>query len=267
MELQLQGKRALVTGSTSGIGETIAKTLAEEGVAVVVHGRREKAAIRVMDEVTSKGGKAAIAIGDLSTDESAADVAQQTIKAFEGIDILVNNAGGFPNETWFETSANVWVDLYNQNVGSMVRMIQQLVPNMKEQGWGRVIAISSLVSAMPLAQQASYSATKSANVNLAVSLAKELAGTGITSNVISPGPILTEGFKDFALERAKQEGWSEDIAVIERKWATEVVPNPTGKMGRPEDIANAVAFLASPKSSFINGANLRVDGGTVPTIN
>ena len=267
MKLQLQGKLALVTGSTSGIGETIAKTLATEGVAIVVHGRREREAIRVMDEITKAGGKAAIAIGDLSTDEGAADIALQALKAFNGIDILVNNAGGFPNESWFETSADVWVDLYNQNVGSMVRMIQHFVPKMKEQGWGRVIGISSLVSAMPLAQQASYSATKSANVNLAVSLAKELAGTGITSNVISPGPILTEGFKDFALARAKQEGWIEDIAVIERKWATEVVPNPTGRMGRPEDIANAVAFLASPRASFINGTNLRVDGGTVPTVN
>lgn len=187
--------------------------------------------------------------------------------AFNGIDILVNNAGGFPNESWFRTSADVWVDIYNQNVGSMVRMIQHIVPNMKELGWGRVIAISSLVSALPLAEQASYSASKSANVNLAVSLAKELAGTRITSNAISLGPILTDGFKEFALERAKQEGWVEDIKAIEQKWATEVVPNPTGRMGRPKDIANAVAFLASPKADFINGTNLRVDGGTVPTIN
>ena len=267
MELELKGKRALVTGSTKGIGEIIAKTLAQEGVAVVIHGRQRKEALQVVDEITQAGGKAAIAIGDLATDKGAADVGCQAVNAYDGIDILVNNAGGFDNESWFKTSADVWVNIYNQNVGSMVRMIQHLVPNMKERGWGRVISISSLVSAMPLPEQASYSASKSANVNLAVSLAKELAGTRITSNAISPGPILTEGFKDFALARAKQEGWVEDLAAIEHKWATEVVPNPTGRIGRPEDIANAVAFLASPKAGFINGANLRVDGGTVPTIN
>jgi 3-oxoacyl-[acyl-carrier protein] reductase len=120
---------------------------------------------------------------------------------------------------------------------------------------------------MPLAEQASYSATKAANVNLAVSLAKELAGTGVTSNVVSPGPILTEGFKELALARAAQEGWEPDLVAIEKRWATEIVPNPTGRMGRPEDVADAVVFLASSRAGFINGANLRVDGGTVPTIN
>lgn len=265
MDLQLEGKRALVTGSTSGIGEVIAKTLAAEGVAVVVQGRRKEEAIRVADEITNAGGKAAIAIGDLSTDEGAANVTEQALKAFNGIDILVNNAGVCPDESWFSTSPTQWGNIYNQNVGSMVRMIQQLVPSMKEQGWGRVISISSVIGTMALAERASYSATKAAVMNLAVSLSKELAATGITSNVVSPGVITTTMVKELILTQAQLEGV--DISVIEKRWAKELYPNSTGRMGTPEDVANAVTFLASPRAGFINGANLRVDGGMVPTIN
>jgi 3-oxoacyl-[acyl-carrier protein] reductase len=265
MELQLEGKRALVTGSTSGIGETIAKTLAAEGVAVVIHGRREQQAIRVIDEITQAGGKAAIAIGDLSTDEGAVEVVRQALKAFDGIDILVNNAGICPDESWFDTPSAQWNNIYNQNVGSMVRLIQQLVPGMKEQGWGRVISISSVVGSMALAERASYSATKAAIINLGVSLTKELANTGITSNIVSPGVVATTMIKELIDTQAKQEGV--DVSIIEKRWAEELYPNSIGRMGQPQDIANAVIFLASHQAEFINGANLRVDGGMNPTIN
>ena len=268
MDLQLSGKRALVTGSSSGIGEAIAKSLAAEGVAVVVHGRREPQAQRVAAEIAAAGGKAVFAIGDLSSDAGADAVAKVVNDALGGADILVNNAGAYPHVPWLEATAADWIDVYNQNVGSMVRLINRLVPGMKQRGWGRVIALASVVATMPVPAGSAYSATKSANANLAVSLAKALAGTGITSNTVSPGMIVTPGVEDLLKGMAAQFGLqSDNLPVLEQYALEHMVPNPSARLGRPEDIAAAVTFLASPLAGYINGANLRVDGGTVPTVN
>ena len=172
MDLQLSGTRALVTGSSSGIGEAIAKYLAAEGVTVVVQGRREQEAKRVAAAIAAAGGKALVAIGDLSSESGADAVAKVVNDALGGADILVNNAGAFPHGAWLEAPAADWVELYNQNVGSMVRLINRLVPGMKERGWGRVISLASVVATMPVPGGPAYSATKGANANLAVSLAK-----------------------------------------------------------------------------------------------
>ena len=162
MDLQLAGKRALVTGSSSGIGEAIAKSLAAEGARVIVHGRREAEAKRVAAEITAIGGQAAVAIGDLATDAGADAVAKAATEAFGGIDILVNNAGAFPMIGWFDESAAAWTELYNQHVGSMVRMIHRLVPAMKGLKWGRVIQIASAAAPEPGPEMPAYSSTKAA---------------------------------------------------------------------------------------------------------
>ncbi len=266
MDLQLKGKRALVTGSSSGIGEAIAKELAAEGASVVVHGRREAEARRVAEAIVQAGGKAKVAIGDLAADDQAEAVAKAALGAFGGIDILVNNAGAFPFVGWFEGSADVWTDIYNQNVTSMVRMIQRLVPAMKETGWGRVIQIASAVGPEPTPQAPAYSATKAANINLTVGLAKELTGTGVTANTVSPGPIVTAGFREAFTKIAASMGKGTDWAEVS-KMALEYMPLPVGRLGEPEDIAHVVAYLASPLSSFITGANFRVDGGHVKSGN
>ena len=210
MDLQLGGKRALVTGSSSGIGEAIAKSLAAEGVAVVVHGRREPEAKRVAAEIVAGGGKAVMAIGDVSSDAGADAVAKVVNDTLGGADILVNNAGAYPRLPWFEATAADWTSLYNQNVGSMVRLITRLVPEMKQRGWGRVISLASIVATMPFPVSPAYAATKSANANLAVSLAKQLAGTGVTSNAVSPGMILTPGVEQLIRGQAAQAGLPSD---------------------------------------------------------
>jgi 3-oxoacyl-[acyl-carrier protein] reductase len=267
MDLQLNGKRALVTGSSSGIGEAIAKLLAAEGAAVVVQGRREAEVNRVTEEIVAAGGKAAVATGDLADDAAADQVARVSLAAFGGIDILVNNAGAFPPGDWrTENAASLWTDLYNQNVASMVRVIQRLVPQMRERGWGRVINLASIVADQPPANGPHYHATKAANLNLSASLAKDLANTGVTSNAVSPGIIFTPATEGWFRAWAEKFGWGGDIEAIKRLAIERVIPNPSGRVGVPEDIAYAVAFLASPHASFINGANIRVDGGANPTV-
>jgi 3-oxoacyl-[acyl-carrier protein] reductase len=135
MDLRLTGRRVLVTGSSSGIGEGIAKSLAREGASIVVHGRNEKAAKRVQHEIDAEGGKAIIAIGDLSTDEGAKRVAETALTELGAIDILVNNAGAYEVRGWADTTPTQWLDVFNQNVVSMVRVIRLLVPQMRQLGF------------------------------------------------------------------------------------------------------------------------------------
>jgi 3-oxoacyl-[acyl-carrier protein] reductase len=267
MDLGLAGKRAIVTGSTGGIGEGIAKTLAREGAAVVVQGRNESAAQRVRREIEATGGKAILAIGDLATDEGAKRVVDKALAEFGAIDILINNAGAYEVHGWTDATPRQWLDTFNQNVLSMVRMIQLVAPQMRQLGWGRIVQVSSVVGVQPLAALPDYNATKASVINMTVSLAKELANTGVTVNTVTPGPVMTSGWIEWARGIAKGRGWGDDMAQIEPRIVQEVLPNSVGRVGRVEDIASAVAFLASPLAGFVNGANLRVDGGSAQSVN
>jgi len=198
MDLGLAGKRAIVTGSTGGIGEGIAKTLAREGVAVVVQGRNESAAQRVRHEIEATGGKAILAIGDLATDEGAKRVVDKALAEFGAIEILVNNAGAYEVHGWTDATPRQWLDTFNQNVLSMVRMIRLVAPQMRQVGWGRIIQVSSVAGIQPLAALPDYNVTKAAVINMTVSLAKELANTGVTVNTVAPGPIMTSGWIEWA---------------------------------------------------------------------
>jgi 3-oxoacyl-[acyl-carrier protein] reductase len=262
MDLRLAGKRALVTGSSSGIGEAIVKQLATEGVAVVVHGRNDSRANAVAEAIRATGGKAEVALGDLTTDAGADAVAAA---ALEGgpIDILVNNSGFIGFLSWTEATAADWAQTYNTNVISAVRMIQRLIPQMRERHWGRVIQIGGGLAQQPHATMPHYNASLAARHNLAVSLARELQGTGVTSNVVAPGAILTEKAREAFTHMASAQGWGETWEEIEYNATHAMAPNDVGRLGRPEEIAAAVAYLASPVANYVSGATLRVDGGTI----
>jgi NAD(P)-dependent dehydrogenase (short-subunit alcohol dehydrogenase family) len=265
MDLRLAGRRALVTGGNSGLGEAIARGLAAEGVDVVVHGRDEVRARKVADLIRAEGGRADVAVGDLADDAGADAVATAALSGGP-VDILVNNAGMYDHISWSQATPADWARLYEVNVISGVRMIQRLVPAMRERGWGRVIQIGGGLAVQPTADQPHYTATLAARHNLAVSLARELSGSGVTSNTVAPGAIMVDGVRDLMLTVAPSRGWTGDPAEIERAAARAWVPNDTGRFGLPEEIASAVAYLASPLAAYISGATLRVDGGTVRNV-
>lgn len=280
MDLELEGKRALVTGSSSGIGAAIARLFAAEGAKVMVHGRDEAKAKAVVQSIVHAGGEADFVTGALNEEADCARVAKAAIDRFGGVDILVNNAGGMAassrpdttaesfNRPWLETPWDDWRWTYEQNVGSSVRLIQAFAPGMIERGWGRIINISSASATQTEPDLADYQPAKAAITNMTSGLAKSLSGTGVTVNTVTPGTIATEGVRAGFVEWAKQLGWAElDWPTIERRFTHEVIPQPTKHFGRPDDIARMVAFIASPQASYMTGSNYRVDGGQCRSIN
>ncbi|MGV0748860.1 SDR family NAD(P)-dependent oxidoreductase [Mycolicibacter minnesotensis] len=262
MDMGLTGRRALVTGSSAGIGRAIAEMLAAEGASVVVHGRNADRAHAVVDGIRARGGEAIAVLGDLTSRAEATAIA----KAAGDVDILVNNAGSYDGLSWSALTDDDWSTIYQANVVTGIRMIAHVVPGMCRHGWGRVITIGGGLALQPDRLQPHYNATLAARHNLTVSLARELAGTGVTANVVAPGAILTEPVRDMTLRVAADNGWGTDWTGIEESAASAWFPNDIGRFGRPEEIAAAVTFLASTHAGYISGADLRVDGGTIRSV-
>jgi 3-oxoacyl-[acyl-carrier protein] reductase len=267
MDLQLKGRRALVTGSSSGIGEGVARMLAQEGAAVVVHGRNRERAGKVAADIDAAG----VAIGDLSTDEGAAAVHAQARAALGGnIEILVNNAGGSSTgnttKAPIDISAEDWISNYHANTLASVRLCRLAVPDMVAAKFGRVINVSSAVALQPNNLGSDYSGAKAALNNFTVSLAGSLKGVGVTVNTLTPGVIMVDGLIRFA--RAKYGNPDMSIEEITHRLAGDKVFDlpPVGRLGTPEELALVACMLASPLSGYITGSNYRVDGGQVRSV-
>ncbi|GAB5450311.1 MAG: SDR family NAD(P)-dependent oxidoreductase [Halioglobus sp.] len=260
MNIDLQTHCALVTGSDRNTGRVIAAALADAGATIVVHSNEED-------------GSAALTAGDLGSDcyvegdlalESGCDaVLAQLQEQGLSVDILVNNYGTASFGKWGATTTDDWLDMYQKNVLSTARLIQGLLPAMREGGWGRVVNLGTIGSHRPGAIMPHYYAAKGALATLGVSLTQELAGTGITVNTVSPGLIHTPDLEAGYRARAAKKGWGDSWHDILRHIVQEDFPNPCGRLATREEVADLVTFLCSERAGFINGQNIRIDGGAI----
>src|SRR5262245_3361956 len=260
MDLGLEDRTALVTGAWRGTGRGIATVLAEEGARVWLHGFDMALAEREAAVLRAEGCDVRAVAGDITTDAGAAQVCEAVLGAGR-VDVLVNNYGVAEGPGWLDGSSDDWITSYQKNVLAGVRLVRGLVPGMRERGFGRVIFVGTVGSLRPGARTPHYYAAKAALPNLTVGLAKELAGSGITVNTVSPGIIATDEVRESFRRRAAKRGWSGDEVDLERRAVAEFMANPSARAGRVEEVGALVAFLASRHAGYINGANLRIDGG------
>jgi NAD(P)-dependent dehydrogenase (short-subunit alcohol dehydrogenase family) len=264
MDLGLHGKRALIAGSSSGIGSAIATSLAAEGVSVVVHGRNADSATQVVKQIEADGGSAVAVLADLGESDQVARVADEACAAFGGIDILVNCAGASDvSHAWFDSPPADWERRYRLTVVYAVQLIQALVPAMRTSGWGRVISIGSVSAQRVTNFHPEYAAAKAALNTLAPGLANELAGSGVTANIVESGVVLTANTRSVMESTARSMGITDTGAVLEQRVADEIWPNLAGRLGHVDDIADMVCFLASERAGYVTGTVVRVDGGRV----
>jgi 3-oxoacyl-[acyl-carrier protein] reductase len=261
MDLNLQGKLALVTGSSGGIGLAIARSLAAEGAKVAINGRTQATVDKAVAAIRSELPDADLL--PLVTDNSNAKGCAKTISELPAVDILVNNLGIYEAVGFFEETDADWLRLFETNIMSGVRLSRHYLKIMLARGDGRVLFISSESAISPAPEMAHYSATKTMQLSISRSLAELTKGTKATVNAVLAGSTRTEGVETFV----GQVFPGIPFAEAERKFIAE--NRPTSLLGRlidPREIGDAVAFLCSDKASAINGAAVRVDGGLVRSV-
>jgi NAD(P)-dependent dehydrogenase (short-subunit alcohol dehydrogenase family) len=258
MDLQLTNKIALVTGSTGGIGISIATLLAAEGARVIVNGRGESRVSEALGKIRAQYPDALLEpfAGDLATESATAELT----KRFPAVDILINNLGIFEPKPFAEIPDDDWRRFFEVNVLSGVRLSRAYLPGMLKKDWGRIVFISSESALQIPSEMIHYGVTKTAQIAVARGLAELTAGTGVTVNSVLPGPTRSEGVDEFV---AKLSGGA-PFEQFEHEFFEKVRPTSLLKrFATTTEVANLVAYLSSPLSSATNGSALRVDGGVV----
>jgi 3-oxoacyl-[acyl-carrier protein] reductase len=241
-------KVALVTGASRGIGRAIALSLASDGLVVAVHyDKSADAAAKVVSEITESGGTAIAFQGNLASPDVPTDLVARVKSELGSIDILVNNAAVMTDGSIAEMSDEMWDETIAVNLSAVFKLTRACIPAMVEKKWGRIISISSQVAQTGSANHAHYSATKASLLGFTYSAAKELGASGITANVVLPGRIETDMISVRSVGRMDE-------------WMSQT---PLGRLGKPEEVAGVVKFLASVDSSYITGAGINVNGGLV----
>jgi NAD(P)-dependent dehydrogenase (short-subunit alcohol dehydrogenase family) len=263
MNIDLTGKTAVVTGSTSGIGFAIAQGLATAGARVILNGRKDdgvRAAVAKLLE-RAPGADASGVTADLATSEGVAKFLAEVSDA----DILVNNLGIFEPKPFLDIPDADWLRFFETNVMSGVRMSRAFLPRMLAKNWGRIVFISSESALNIPPEMVHYGMTKTAQLAISRGLAEMTAGSGVTVNSVLPGPTRSEGVADFFAKMAADEGVSQ--AEMEARFIAEHRPSSLlRRLASVEEVANMVVYVCSPQASATNGAALRVDGGVVKTI-
>ncbi len=257
MDLQLNGKLALITGSTAGIGFAIAESLAREKCRVIVNGRTQARVDAALAKLPGAVGLAA----DLGTSAGVAEA----IRRFPDVDILINNMGIFEPKAFEAIPDEDWFRFFEVNVLSGVRLSRHYLPRMKAAGWGRIVFISSESAVQIPAEMIHYGMTKTAQLAISRGLAETTAGTRVTVNAVLPGPTASEGVEEFVGRLAADQ--KTDRAWVEQEFFKNIRPSSLlRRFATPEEVAALVTFVASPLSAATNGAALRVDGGVVRSI-
>src|ERR1700758_2258275 len=243
--MSLAGRVALVTGASQGIGHACALKLAQSGATLAVAARNQQKLEDLVGRITSSGGKAAAFAMDVADEEQIKSGCKAVIAQVGKVDILVNNAGITRDQLIMRMKRADWDAVLNTNLTSAYLCIQQVIGSMLKQRWGRIINITSVFGQMGQAGQANYASSKAGLIGLTMAIAREVASRNITCNAVAPGFV----------ETAMTSGLSEDF----RQNAVKMIP--LGRVGKAEDVASAVAFLASEESSYITGHVLNVNGG------
>lgn len=261
MNLGINGKVALITGAGGGLGSAIARVLAAEKVQVAAADRDEVALAKTVADIRSAGGKAIAVPLDLADILCLPRVVDHVASELGSIDILVNNSGGPPPGSVHSVAPHAWQAHFNDMVLSLMQLTNLVLPSMRSRKWGRVITSSSSGVISPIPNLGVSNALRSALTGWSKTLSREVAADGITANVVVPGRILTARIEQLDAARASREGRS--IEDIRRESIASI---PVGRYGKPEEYADAVAFLASDRASFITGSVVRVDGGMIASV-